>query len=78
MKRVTWVFAVLSTVALLVTMAQGMALLKGHASPISHFYWGLATLVLFLLNNLFALIHVSRGERLIQVLRAELEKPEGL
>jgi hypothetical protein len=76
-KKVTWFLAVFSTGALLVTIAQGMAVLKGQGDIVSHFHWGLATLVLLLLNNLLAVVHVSRGERLIAVLRARLEKYEG-
>ena len=77
MKRVTWLLAITSTAVLLVTIAKGMNILRGQGDPLSHFRWGMATLVLLLLNNLMAIVHVTRGEKLLTTLRAQLEKYEG-
>lgn len=77
MKKVTWLLALLSTATLLITFAKGMSLLKGQSDPISHFHWALAALVILLFNNLMAVVHVSRGERLIAGLRARLKEYEG-
>ena len=77
MKKVTWLLALFSTATLLITIAEGMSLLKGRSDPMSHLYWALATLVILLFNNLMAVMHVSRGERLILALRARLKEYEG-
>lgn len=77
MGKVSIVCLVLSTVIVLITFGQGIGLLRG-GDVATHLYWAMASLISVLTANLIAMIHAAQSDRLVRVLRQELEtKPVG-
>jgi len=72
MGKVSIACLTISTVMLLVTFGQGMGVLRGGDVE-SHLYWAMATLICVLAANLIAIVHAAQSDRVIRMLRGELE-----
>jgi hypothetical protein len=72
MGKVTIFFLSVSTIVLLVTVGQGIGVLRGGDVP-QHLRWGLATLFVVLGANFFAMFHAAQSDRLIRQLRRFIE-----
>lgn len=68
MGKITILLLAISTVVLLVTVGQGISVLRGGAVE-HHLYWGMATLFVVLGANVFAIFHAAQSDRLIRELR---------
>ncbi len=68
MGKVTILCVAASTVILLITFGQGMAVLHG-GEVASHLRWAMATLVSVLAANLIAMTHAAQSDRIIRSLR---------
>jgi len=80
MGKVTILFALVSTVVLLVAFGNGMSVVRG-GDPMSHAQWAMAALLCSLATNFVAMIHAAQSDRIIRALRlqigTELETSEG-
>ncbi len=76
MGKVTIGATLLSSVVLLITFFKGMLVLRGGAGIMSHLEWSVATLVIVLSANVFAMIHAAQSDRLIKELRAGRERDD--
>jgi len=72
MGKVSIACLVVSTVVLLVTFGQGMGVLRG-GDVASHLYWAMGTLICVLAANLIAIVHAAQSDRVIRLLRAQLQ-----
>jgi len=73
MGKVSIACLVVSTVVLLVTFGQGMGVLRG-GDVASHLYWAMGTLICVLAANLIAIVHAAQSDRVIRMLRAQLQR----
>ncbi len=73
MGKMTSLCLLASTVMLLVTFGKGMSVMRGGDAA-SHLTWALATLLVVLGANTFAMFHAMQSDRIIRQLRAELTK----
>jgi hypothetical protein len=73
MGKVTIGCLAVSTVVLLITFGQGIGLLRG-GDVASHLYWSMGTLICVLAANVVAMIHAAQSDRLVRLLRRQLEE----
>jgi hypothetical protein len=73
MGKVTIGCLAVSTAVLLITFGQGMGLLRG-GDVASHLYWAMGTLICVLAANLIAMVHAAQSDRLVRVLRRQLQE----
>lgn len=71
MGKVTIVFALLSSLVMLITFGKGIGVLRG-GDVTSHFQWAMASLVVVLASNLVAMVHAAQSDRIIRELRNHL------
>jgi len=74
MGKVTIACLAISTVTLLVTFGQGIAVLHG-GNVGAHLGWAMATLVIVVAANVIAMIHAAQSDRIIRALRARFPAP---
>ncbi len=68
MGKVTILLLSISTVVLLVTVGQGIGVLRG-GNVQQHLQWAMASLFVVLGANFFAIFHAAQSDRLIRELR---------
>jgi len=75
MGKVTIASLAISTVVVLVTFGQGIAVLHG-GNVATHLTWAMAALIGVLAANFIAMVHAAHSDRLIRALRNRLAAQE--